>query len=147
MKGLPMGAPVPIRHLMATTPLLDNRLLILEDNKTVAQLLRYQAEAKGMIVFIAANKEQFRQAFLRLRPSMLVLDIMLGDEDVLPVIDFLVGEGCKCPIFFLTGQNQETMQAVSERARANGLMMVGAFEKKGSGVIRLMQKLDTYILH
>jgi CheY-like chemotaxis protein len=141
-----MGAPTPIKHLMATTPLLDNRLLILEDNKTVAQLLRYQAEAKGMIAFIAANKEQFRQAFLRLRPSMLMLDIMLGDDDVLPVIDFLVAEGCKCPVFFLTGQNHEILQAVSERARANGLMMVGAFEKKGPGITRLMQKIDSYIL-
>jgi len=142
-----MGAPAPIRYLMATTPLLDNRLLILEDNKTVAQLLRYQAEAKGLIVFIATNKEQFRHSYLRLRPSMLLLDIMLGnDEDVLPVIDFLVSESCKCPVFFLTGQDQEILRSVSERARANGLMMVGAYEKKGPGIIRLMQKIDSYIL-
>lgn len=141
-----MGVNVTLQQ-MTKTPLLDNRLLILEDNKTVAQLLRYQAEAMGMIAFIAANKEQFRQAFLQIRPSVLMLDIMLGDEDVLPVIDFLVGEGCKCPVFFLSGSNQEVLRTVSERARANGLMIVGAFEKKGEGVTRLMQKIEKYILY
>ena len=141
-----MGVTVTLQQ-MTKTPLLDNRLLILEDNKTVAQLLRYQAEGLGMIALIAANKEQFRQAFLQIRPSVLMLDIMLGDEDVLPVIDFLVGEGCKCPVFFLSGSNQEVLRTVSERARANGLMIVGAFEKEGEGVTRLMQKIEKYILH
>jgi len=95
-----MNAPVALKNLMNETPLLDNRLLILEDDRSIAEWLRAQAEGQGLIGFIAANKDQFREAFLRLKPSLLILDIILGDEDVIPVIDFLANEGCKCPVFF-----------------------------------------------
>lgn len=142
-----MNARVALKQLMNETPLLDNRLLILEDDRAVAELLLAQAEAQGLIGFIAANKDQFREAFLRLKPSVLVLDIFLGDEDVIPVIDFLANEGCKCPVFFLTGSKHELMKRVSDKARASGLMMVGAFEKKGEGVPRLLQHIAKYVLH
>ena len=141
-----MNATVSFKHLMNETPLLDNRLLILEDDKAIAELLLDQAEDRGLIGFTAANKEQFRGTYLRLKPSMLILDIVLGDEDVIPVIDFLGGEGCKCPVFFLTGYNNELLQQVSEKARSSGLMVVGAFEKKGEGIARLMQKIEKYVL-
>ena len=142
-----MNAPVALKNLMNETPLLDNRLLILEDDRAIAEWLRAQAEGQGLIGFIAANKDQFREAFLRLKPSLLILDIILGDEDVIPVIDFLANEGCKCPVFFLTGSNHDLMRRVSEKARASGLMMVGAFEKKGEGVPRLLQQIEKYVLH
>ena len=141
-----MNAHVSFRYLMNETPLLDNRLLILEDDKAIAEMLLGQAEDRGLIGFIASNKEKFRETFLRLKPSVLILDIVLGDEDVNPVIDFLGGEGCKCPVFFLTGYNHELLFKVSEKARSSGLMVVGAFEKKGEGVARLMQKIEKYIL-
>ena len=84
-----MNASVSFKYLMNETPLLDNRLLILEDDKAIAELLLDQAEDRGLIGFIAANKEQFRETYLRLKPSVLILDIVLGDEDVTSVVDFL----------------------------------------------------------
>lgn len=141
-----MNASFSFKYLMNETPLLDNRLLVLEDDKAIAEILIDQAEDNGLIGFTAANKEQFRATYLRLKPSVLILDIVLGDEDVIPVIDFLGSEGCKCPVFFLTGHNNELLQLVSEKARSSGLMVVGAFEKKGDGISRLMQKIEKYVL-
>lgn len=132
---------------MNETPLLDNRVLILEDDKAIAEILLDHAEDRGLIGFIAANKEQFREVYRRLKPSLLILDIVLGDEDVLPVIEFLGNETCKCPVFFLTGYNHELLFEVSEKARSSGLMVVGAYEKKGDGIPRLMQKIEKYVLH
>jgi CheY-like chemotaxis protein len=141
-----MNAPVLANRLMNLSPLFDNRLLILEDDKAIGELLLTQAEGKGLMGLIVPNNQRFIETYRRINPSLLILDIVLGDEDVMPTIDFLRKVGCRCPIFFLTGYNQLLLKRVSEKARASGLMIVGAFEKKAEGIPQLMDKIEKYIL-
>ncbi|MFZ9195263.1 MAG: hypothetical protein ACO271_03830 [Burkholderiales bacterium] len=94
-----MNAPVSFSHLMNETPFLDNSLLILEDDKAVAGMLIGQAEQRGADRLHCYNNERLRETYLRPKPSVLILDIVLGDEDANQVVDFLGSEGCKCPVF------------------------------------------------
>jgi|GEM_PF-2019394 len=141
-----VNAHVIADHTMNEFPLVDNRLLILEDDKAMAKHLLQQAEAKRLICAIAYTNQRFVEMYWRIKPTLLILDIMLGDDDVLPTVDFLSRVGCKCPILFLTGYNHLLLKKVSEKARAGGLMIVGAFEKKAEGIPRLMDKIDKYIV-
>lgn len=54
-----MNVPVSFSHLMNETPFLDNSLLILEDDKAVAEMLLGQAEQRGLIGFIATTMSAF----------------------------------------------------------------------------------------
>ena len=134
------------KYFPTKTPLVDNRLLILDDDKSVADLLQRKAETKGLIAFTVHNLDRFREEYFRLKPSLLILDVILGDDDVLPVIEFLGKVHDKCPIFFLSGYHQLMMRRVAANARGNGLMIVGAFQKKGAGITQLMDNLDKYTL-
>jgi two-component system OmpR family response regulator len=83
----------------------DARLLIVEDEPNILELLAGSLRYAGFEVITAAGGAEAVQAAGRYRPDLIVLDVMLPDMDGFDVIRRLRGGGTRIPVVFLTARD------------------------------------------
>src|ERR1700683_4779143 len=94
-----------------TTPTVDGqrqadaRLLVVEDEPNILELLSASLRYAGFEVVTAAAGGEAVQAAQRHRPDLIVLDVMLPDMDGFDVIRRLRGGGARIPVGFLTAKD------------------------------------------
>ena len=94
-----------------TTPTVDGRrqpdarLLVVEDEPNILELLSASLRYAGFEVVTAAAGTEAVQAAQRHRPDLIVLDVMLPDMDGFDVIRRLRGGGARIPVVFLTARD------------------------------------------
>jgi len=106
-----------------------NLLLALDDDPR--WLRRYETMARRAEYRFtgASSVAAFAQAYLAERPSLIVIDLILGDADCSSALDFLVRCRSPLPLVISTGFNQAYMQIIAERCKGV-LNIVGLVEKK-----------------
>lgn len=84
----------------------NEKLLIVEDEKDIAKLLRYNLEKEGFRVLVAHDGEAGLALFRKEKPDLVILDIMLPKLDG---FDFCkaVRQESKAPIIMLTAKSDE----------------------------------------
>ena len=108
----------------------DNDLLILDDSLDICRLVEQTAESCRVPARHASSRAAFYAEYRRRAPTLLVLDVMLGKEDVCEVLDFLAAERCTAPIFLMSAFDYRILKAVANLARDRGLHVADAFEKR-----------------
>ena len=83
----------------------DARLLVVEDEPNILELLSASLRYAGFNVVTAAAGTEAVQAAQRHRPDLIVLDVMLPDMDGFDVIRRLRGGGARIPVVFLTARD------------------------------------------
>jgi len=83
----------------------DARLLVVEDEPNILELLSASLRYAGFDVVTAAAGTEAVQAAQRHRPDLIVLDVMLPDMDGFDVIRRLRGGGARIPVVFLTARD------------------------------------------
>src|SRR6476620_4895378 len=83
----------------------DARLLVVEDEPTILELLAASLRYAGFEVITASAGTEAVQAAGRHRPDLIVLDVMLPDMDGFDVIRRLRGGGTRIPVVFLTARD------------------------------------------
>ena len=83
----------------------DARLLVVEDEPNILELLAASLRYAGFDVVTAAAGTEAVQAAQRHRPDLIVLDVMLPDMDGFDVIRRLRGGGARIPVVFLTARD------------------------------------------
>src|SRR5947209_18932217 len=91
----------------------DARLLVVEDEPNILELLSASLRYAGFEVVTAAAGSEAVQAAQRHRPDLIVLDIMLPDMDGFDVLHRLRGGGTRTPVAFLTARD-----STEERVRS-----------------------------
>ncbi|ABG05927.1 two component transcriptional regulator, winged helix family [Rubrobacter xylanophilus DSM 9941] len=81
------------------------RILVVEDDPSIARLLQLELEHRGYEVCCAADGEEGLAAFERLRPDVVVLDIMLPGMDGVGVLRRLREAGHRTPVIMLTARD------------------------------------------
>src|SRR5882757_5141662 len=81
------------------------RLLVVEDEPNILELLSASLRYAGFDVVTAAAGTEAVQAAQRHRPDLIVLDVMLPDMDGFDVIRRLRGGGAHIPVLFLTARD------------------------------------------
>ena len=81
------------------------RLLVVEDEPNILELLAASLRYAGFDVVTAAAGTDAVQAAQRHRPDLIVLDVMLPDMDGLEVLHRLRGGGARTPVLFLTARD------------------------------------------
>lgn len=81
------------------------KLLIIDDERTICNLIKLHFETEGYIVYVASNAQEGK-ILLADRPDLVLLDINMPDENG---IDFCRGirKYIDCPILFLTSRVTE----------------------------------------
>src|SRR5258708_32326075 len=81
------------------------RLLVVEDEPNILELLSASLRYAGFDVVTAAAGTEAVQAAQRHRPDLIVLDVMLPDMDGFDVIRRLRGGGTPIPLVFPTARD------------------------------------------
>ena len=83
----------------------EARLLVVEDEPNILELLSASLRFAGFEVATAATGVQALDAARRSRPDLIVLDVMLPDLDGFDVARRLRGGGQRIPVLFLTARD------------------------------------------
>ena len=86
---------------------LSQRILVVDDDERLRDLLRRYLTEQGFNVFVAADATAMNKLWMRERFDLLVLDLMLPGEDGLTICRRLRGSGDKTPIIMLTAKGED----------------------------------------
>lgn len=93
---------------------MKEKILIVEDEKDIVKMLRYNLEKEGFKVIDAPDGEDALDLAARQHPSLILLDLMLPGMDGLEVCKALKKESKtnSIPIIMLTAKSQESDKVV-----------------------------------
>jgi len=84
-----------------------NRIVVVDDDPKLRELLRRHLAENGFEVLVAADGQALDRLLLRDRVDLIVLDLMLPVEDGLSILRRLRGAGEKIPVIMLTARSEE----------------------------------------
>lgn len=84
------------------TPAGSSRVLIVEDELDLAEMIRDNLHATGCMAEIAGDGEQALAAIAARDYDLVILDVMLPGRDGFSVCESLRRRGCASPVLFLT---------------------------------------------
>ena len=93
---------------------MREKILIVEDEKDIIKMLRYNLEKEGFKVIDAGDGEDAMDSAVRQQPNLILLDLMLPGMDGLEVCKALKKESKTnpIPIIMLTAKSQESDKVV-----------------------------------
>jgi len=110
--------PNEANSAMKTRP---SRVLVVDDEEDVRNLVAFNLRAAGMEVLFAENGADALHRFRQERPDLVVLDLMLPEIDGLSVCEMIrkLPEGSDTPVIMLTAWVTERARLVGLQAGAN----------------------------
>lgn len=84
---------------------MEARLLVVEDDPNILELLSASLRFAGFEVATASTGSEGVTSALRSQPDLVVLDVMLPDLDGFEVIKLMRAEGARFPVVFLTARD------------------------------------------
>lgn len=98
---------VPSSRQPRTVSLQGRRVLVVEDDPSIAIGLRINLESEGYEVHVADDGERGLQLARETEPDLIILDVMLPKKNGLEVLHDLRGEGRTMPIIILSAKSAE----------------------------------------
>ncbi len=105
-----------------------NRLLVVDDDDGVADLIHRVAEGVGFEVRSVRNGASFKLAYDEFRPHGVVLDVLMPDMDGLELITYLAERKCEAGIIIISG-GEELRGMAMRLGEARGLKIVASMAK------------------
>ncbi len=87
---------------------MDRRVLIVDDEKSIVDILKFNLEKNGLAAICAYDGAQGLKMAREENPDLILLDVMLPEMDGFSVCRTLRGEGNNVPIIMLTAREEET---------------------------------------
>jgi len=97
--------PTTQGRTVTTDRLPEARLLVVDDEPNILELLATSLRFAGFEVATATNGRDALAEARRLRPDLVVLDVMMPDMDGFAVVRRMRGEGTTAPVLFLTARD------------------------------------------
>jgi CheY-like chemotaxis protein len=119
---------------------MTRRLLIVDDEPRFASFVRKVADPLGFDVEITTHGRDFQEAYLRERPDVVVLDMVMPDIDGNELVLWLVQQGCRADVLIITGFDPDYAVNARLLAEFKGLRSVKTLSKPVS-VPRLREAL------
>lgn len=115
------------------------RVLLIEDNLDLAFGLRNNLEIEGYEVETAENGRAGLEAFAKVKPDLLILDLMLPELDGFRVLRSLRREGHTTPILLLTAKGEEADKVRGLRMGADD------YVTKPFGLLELLARVEALL--
>ncbi|HVA09218.1 MAG TPA: response regulator transcription factor [Acidimicrobiales bacterium] len=123
---------------MATTALPAPRILVVDDEPNIAELLSAALRFEGYDVGVAATGSEALDLVRTYRPNLIMLDVMLPDFDGTEVCRRLRNQGDHVPIVFLTARD-------TTQDKVEGLGMGDDYVTKPFSVEELMARVGAIL--
>jgi DNA-binding response OmpR family regulator len=114
------------------------RILVVEDDRSIGDLLRATLAAEGFAVEVARDGKAGLDAFARFGPDLVILDRMLPEIDGLDVLR-QIRRSAPTPVIFLTVKDDETDKVVGLEMGADD------YVTKPFGVRELVARVRTLL--
>ncbi len=98
-------SPADLPDLRSATAEPEARLLVVDDEPNIVELLAASLRFSGFEVHTASNGTQALAQVARLAPDLVVLDVMMPGLDGFEVVRRMRQEGHHCPVLFLTARD------------------------------------------
>lgn len=85
---------------------MDKKILVVDDEKSIADILKFNLEKEGFLVELAYDGEEAVKKAFNTEPDLVVLDIMLPRKDGFQVLREIRKE-LKVPVLMLTAKEEE----------------------------------------
>tara|TARA_B100000768_G_scaffold165048_1_gene167372 strand:+ start:317 stop:997 length:681 start_codon:yes stop_codon:yes gene_type:complete len=82
------------------------KIVLAEDEPSLGQILKESLETRGFLVYHAPNGEVAYDYYLKTKPDILVLDVMMPIKDGFTLAKEIRKENTSIPIIFLTAKSQ-----------------------------------------
>lgn len=92
---------------MARVPQAGARVLIVEDDRSIAEGLQLNLQAEGYVVTLAADGEEGLALALSSDPELVILDVMLPKLNGLELLRTLRARGLTVPVIMLSARGTE----------------------------------------
>jgi DNA-binding response OmpR family regulator len=116
-----------------------SRILIIEDNVTLAYGLRNNLEIEGHDVQIGEDGAKGLDLAGNWSPDLIILDLMLPDQDGFRVLRSLKDAGCQAPVLILTARGEEEDKVRGLRLGAED------YVTKPFGLLELLARIDVLL--
>ena len=114
----------------------NEKILVVDDDKNICELLRLYLEKEGYAVTQAYDGEAAFEAFEREKPNLVLLDVMMPKMDGIQVLEKLRRQGNALPVLLLTARD-----SIEDRVRG---LDAGAddYVVKPFSVAELLARID-----
>ena len=120
-------------------PSAGARVLIVEDNTDLARGLASNLEIEGYEVHVAPDGRSGLDAAQRVRPDLVILDLMLPDIDGVQVLSSLRQDGNAAPVLILSARNEEIDKVRGFRHGADD------YVTKPFGLLELLARVEALL--
>lgn len=85
---------------------MDKKILVVDDEKSIADILKFNLEKEGFLVELAYDGDEAINKAFKTSPDLVVLDIMLPKKDGFQVLKE-IRKDLKVPVLMLTAKEEE----------------------------------------
>ncbi len=107
----------------------QQRLLVLDDDETVGELLVAVARLVGFEARLCSRPQAFFDSVLAWSPTHLAIDLTMPEMDGIEVIRQLAADDCPARIIISSGAGGHETNAAIQQARGLGLRVSGVLTK------------------
>lgn len=95
---------------------MGKKILVVDDEKPIRELLRYKLSGQGFEVITAKNEKEFRSHAFEQKPDLIILDIWLKDKIGTDIYNDLLNLGLDAavPVVFITALVQDYPKGSSD---------------------------------
>ena len=113
-----------IAPIVAVGDLMTKQVLLIEDEVNIAEAIRFILSRDGWQIEVLADGSAAEAAIARLRPDMLILDLMLPGKTGLQILTELRANPAfvNLPVLMLTAKGQGRDREAAERAGVSAFM-------------------------
>lgn len=108
---------------------LSKRLLVVDDDDDICDIVSEVAEAMGFAVVTISNAAEFETTYRSQQPEVIVLDLNMPGTDGVELLRFLAESKSPSAILLMSGLDNRTLASAQRLGRTYGLAMLGTLQK------------------
>lgn len=108
---------------------MTGKLLILDDDRALAETIALMAESAGVEARVTVSPEAFFRVYGEWEPSHIALDLIMPEMDGVQVLNRLAELDCTAGIVISSGVGRRVLDAAARSASEHGLKMLGLLPK------------------
>ena len=112
-----------------TSTTAKGRLLVLDDDPAIGQLLVFVAQRAGFEARLCGQAAEFLEALQDWLPSHLAIDLAMPDMPGLEVMRHVAAQGSRAWVIISSGAGAAEIEHALQQARTLGLRTAGALPK------------------
>ncbi|MGD9742197.1 MAG: response regulator [Dongiaceae bacterium] len=107
----------------------EKTVLIVDDNEEFAEFVRDAAEQLSYRSVILTDSRQFSALFGRVKPDILVLDIVMPNVEGTEIVQWLINQEARTRVILVSGSNPLYSRIAKTLGEARGLGPVTVLQK------------------